>query len=241
MDLTNKTVSVCSSHFKSLNTIDYKKIFPKTAIGNVCRFQILLCALSILSEIVWICLSSSMINSPYHDHIHFTGIGIWCGIFGTVSASFGLWIRTKPTKCNINVFMVLCVINGIFYLAFLSLSVVKATTIYNGPLGEYAVRTTMIVVHFIVGINQEAFLVASIIYTYKAISSMHASIENTYFLKPIINKEGEEVFQLVPAKIDIELEQPRVEQTTHSSLENCENGTIVDASLELHCNTENWD
>ena len=48
------------------------------------------------------------------------------------------------------------------------------------------------------------------------------------------------MFQLVPAKIDIELEQPRVEQTTHSTLENCENGTIVDASLELHCNTENW-
>ena len=229
MNPKTKKVSVPSSH------VDYTKLFPKTTIGNICRFQILLCALGILAEIVWVCNRRS-----HDDHIHLTGIGIWCGIFGIVSASFGLWIRSKPTNCNISTFLVLCVINTIFYFAFLALSIVKATTISNGTVDDYALRKTMIVIHFIIGIAQEAFLIISIIYSSKAICFTPVTIENTYFLKPIINKNGEEVFKLVPAEIGIELEQPREEQNKHGILGNCENG-MIENGKESSSATQNSD
>ena len=227
MNPESKKVYVSSSHFKSLNNIDYIKMFPKTAIGIICRFQILLCALGILAEIVWVCN-----RRPYDDHIHLTGIGIWCGIFGIMSGSFGLWIRSKPTNCNIKAFMVLCVINGIFYFAYLAISIVKATTISNGVVDDYALRKTLIVIHFIIGIAQEVLLITSIIYACKATCFTPVAIENTYFLKPIINKNGEEIFQLVPAEIDMESEQLRHDQTKHAILENCENGVMGDETLE---------
>ena len=61
-----------------------------------------------------------------------------------------------------------------------------------------------------------------------------------YFLKPIINKNGEEVFKLVPAEIGIELEQPREEQNKHGIVGNCENG-IMKNKKESSSVTQNSD
>ena len=127
----------------------------------------------------------------------------------------------------------------IFYFAFLALSIVKATTISNGVVDDYALRKTLIVIHFIIGIAQEVLLITSIIYACKAICFTPVAIENTYFLKPIINKNGEEIFKLVPAEIKIESEQLRHDQTKHAILENCENGIIRDGIIESSSITKN--
>ena len=128
----------------------------------------------------------------------------------------------------------------IFYFAFLALSIVKATTIQYGATDEYPLRKTMIVFHFIIGIAQEAFLIISLIYVCRA--TCFAPIENTYCQHcqtAIVNKNGEELLELVPAETDIASEQLKQDQTKHAILENCENGIIRDGAIESSSITKN--
>ena len=143
---------------KDLSYVDYKSLFPPNRIGSICRFQILLCCLGIFVEVVWLIMATSIPGNISHD-VHLTGIGIWSGLFGIVSAAFGLWIRRNPSRCNIFSFMALSGLSGLFYIGFLSLAVVKATMIHRTIKYQRELLTTMLVAHFIIGVLQEALLI----------------------------------------------------------------------------------
>ena len=200
MSEKTKTMMASPSLAKDLSYVDYTSLFPPNHIGSICRFQILLCSLGIFVEVVWLIMATSIPGNITHD-VHLTGIGIWSGLFGIVSATFGLWIRRNPSRCNIFSFMALSGLSGLFYMGFLSLAVVKATMIHRTIKYQRELLTTMLVAYFIIGVLQETLLITLIIFGVKATCFQQTPVGTAYFLKCTINDNGDEVFHLVPSNI----------------------------------------
>ena len=198
-----KTMMASPSLAKDLSYVDYTSLFPPNHIGSICRFQILLCSLAIFVEVVWLIIATSFPGTITHD-VNLTGIGIWSGLFGIVLATFGLWIRRNPSKCNIFSLMALSGLSGLFYMGYLSLAVVKATMIHRTIPYQRDLLTTMLVAHFIIGVLQETLLITLIIYAVKATCFQQTPVGTAYFLKSTIDDNGDEVFHLVPSNMGID-------------------------------------
>jgi len=184
---------------KNSTPVDYTKLFPKNHVWRVCKYQVLLSSFAILIEIVWIIFwyGPTEKNIVQFWDTYVTGVGIWCGVFGVVSATFGLWICRNPSRQKIVVFLVLNVINGLSYMGFITLVMAKMNLFYHAEEEDHHIMMTMIVIYLIIGALQEVLILISIIYV------IICDVIATSFFRPTTNENGRD-FQLVPSNFDTE-------------------------------------
>ena len=237
MATPNRIITVPPTFSSQLQTIDYSKTFPKNYIGTLCRLQLFLCSFAIITETVWLITGLEGRRFPGY-HVSLTASGIWCGILGIVPASFGLWIRTKPSRCTINTFMALSIINGCLFIAFLTLAAFKASMIrhYNWSF----IPTTMSVLQIMVGVLQEVVVIISIIFAIKSTCFEDTRKNTVYYAKTTVNENGEEVFQLVPMQLSNGNQQEvEANKTPPDTTEKCQTTINCINSSEMNNKTNN--